>query len=88
MLFHSFHNFRIVDVASGNALGCIKQKLNLRGYLKSEHEELPIRTNSDWLVMLIVRRRRRYLALYKLEDVRNPSIKTKKPVTKIRVRSI
>ena len=75
-------------MASGTALGCIKQKLNLQGYLRSGQEELPIRTNSDWLVMLMVRRRRRYLAIYKLKDVRNPMINIKKPVTKIRVSSI
>ena len=47
--------------------------------------ELPIRMNSDWLVMLTNEENNPMFAIYKLEDVRNPSIDVIEPTIKLKV---
>ena len=47
--------------------------------------ELPIRMNSDWLVMLTNEENNPMFVIYKLEDVRNPSVDVIEPTIKLKV---
>jgi hypothetical protein len=73
---------RIFDVVDEELLGKLNDKIS---DTRIRTNELPIRMNSDWLVMLTNEENNPIFSIYKLEDVRNPSIDVIEPTIKLKV---
>jgi hypothetical protein len=75
--------FRVIDVATGQRLGTIHQTLDVDA--SDLRAELPIKLNSQFVVMLTCQDKQTVFVIYKLEDVRKANNQTVTPINEVKV---
>ena len=72
-----------MDVASGKKLATIQQTLDVDA--SDLRAELPIKLNSQFVVMLTCRDKQTVFVIYRLEDVRKVNNKSVTPISQVKV---